>query len=99
MKLKELIADWPLDGWTRGSLAWDSDPGILRLAAVKEPGSAGTFELEADDAQLCRWKNAVVIKETALHGAVAAALATAIGKTLSEAGEIEVASFGVIEPQ
>jgi hypothetical protein len=91
VKLKELIEGWPLDGWSRGSLTWDNDPGILRLAAVREPGAAGTFDLTAGDAQLCRWSNSLVVRNSAHHAAVSEALAHALGKTLSEAGEIEIA--------
>lgn len=53
MKLKELVRDWPLDSWARGSLAWDNAPGISTLAAVTEPGAAGTFDLAAAQRPIC----------------------------------------------
>lgn len=90
MKLKEIIPEWPLSGWARGTFAWDNDPGILKLAAVREPGAAGTFDLAASDAQLCRWATTLVVTEEAKHAAVAQALAGAIGKTLAEIGELEI---------
>jgi len=90
VKLKEVIEDWPPTGWARGSFAWDNDPGILKLAAVTEPGTAGTFELAASDAQLCRWKATLVVNDPNLHAPVATALAAAVGQTLAEAGEIEI---------
>jgi hypothetical protein len=90
MKLKDAIEDWPLTGWARGAFAWDNDPNILKLAAVTEPGTAGTFELTASDAQLCRWKATLVVDDSKLHAPVATALAAAVGRTLSEAGEIEL---------
>jgi len=90
MKLKEVIEHWPPEGWARGSLAWDNDPGLLKLAAVSEPGAAGTFALTAADAQLCRWQTTLEVANPALHAAVGAALAGAIGMSLADAGEIEV---------
>ena len=90
MKLKELIQGWPLDGWARGSLAWDNDPGILKLTAVTEPGAAGTFELVSIDAQLCRWSNSLVVADPAYHAATSAALAGAIGRTLADVGEVDI---------
>ena len=90
VKLKELLSDWPPDDWTRGSLAWDNNPGILKLAAVSAPGAAGTFELVASDAQLCRWSSTLVIGAPEYSGAVSASLAGAIGRTLAEIGELEL---------
>ena len=90
MQLKNLIADWPPADWTRGSLTWDADPAMLKLAAVSEPGAAGTFELVASDAQLCRWSSTLVVKDPAQSAAVSAALTRAIGKSLDEIGELEV---------
>ncbi len=90
MKLKDLIADWPPADWARGSLTWDNEPGLLKLAAVSEPGAAGRFELTAGDAQLCRWRTTLVIDNPDRSAAVSAALAEAIGKSLAEIGEIEI---------
>ena len=90
MKLKDLIADWPPVDWARGSLTWDEDPGMLKLAAVSEPGAAGTFELVAGDAQLCRWSNTLVIEDALQSAAVGAALTEAIGKSLVDIGELEI---------
>ena len=90
MKLKDLIADWPPADWTRGSLTWDEDAGMLKLAAVSEPGAAGTFELTAGDAQLCRWSSTLVIDDPARSAAVSAALTETIGKSLAEIGELEI---------
>ena len=90
MKLKDLVADWPLTDWTRGSLTWDNDPGMLRLAAVSEPGAAGTFELVAGDAQLCRWSNTFVIDDPERSAAVSTSLTEAIGRSLAEISEIEL---------
>ena len=90
MKLKELIDAWPLRDWKRGPLVWDNDPGLLKLESINEPGTAGTFDLTAADAQLCRWKTTLVVEDPDLHAPVATALAAAVGKTLTEAGEIDV---------
>ena len=90
MQVKDLVADWPLTGWTRGPLTWDNDPAMLKLAAITEPGAAGTFELVASDAQLCRWSNTLVIDDPDKSATVSIVLAESIGKTLGEIGEIEL---------
>ena len=90
MTLKDLVANWPPADWTRGSLSWDEDPGMLKLASVKEPGAAGTFELVAGDAQLCRWSSTFVLDEPTQAATVSAALTNAIGKSLDEIGELEI---------
>lgn len=89
LKLEDIVADWPPVDWTRGTLKWEEDPGMLKLAAVGEPG-AGTIELVADDAQLCRWSSRLVVNDPAQSAAVGAALARAIGKSLDEMGDLEV---------
>ncbi len=89
MKLKDLVADWPPADWTRGSLTWDADPGMLKLASVGEPGAAGTFELVAGDAQLCRWSSTLVIDDPTQSASVSSILTEAIGKSLAEIGELE----------
>jgi hypothetical protein len=88
VKLKNLVADWPPANWTRGSLTWDEDPGMLKLAAVSEPGAAGTFELVAADAQLCRWSSTLTINDPAQSTTVSETLNQAIGKRLDEVGEL-----------
>lgn len=90
MKLKEHFRTWPPGGWMRGELAWDNDPGLLKLAAVTEPGAVGTFDLVASDAQLCRWTARCTIDDPDRAAAVSTALAGAIGRSLAEAGETEV---------
>lgn len=90
MTLKDLVADWPPTAWTRGSLTWDEDPGMLKLASVSEPGPAGTFELVAGDAQLCRWSSTLIVDDPAKSATVSATLIDAIGKSLAEIGELEV---------
>ena len=90
MKLKDLVADWPPADWTRGPLTWDEDPGMLRLTSVSEPGAAGTFELVAGDAQLCRWSSTLVIDDPTKSAAASATLIDAIGKSLAEIGELEI---------
>ena len=90
MKLKDLVADWPPTDWVRGSLTWDEDPGMLKLAAVSEPGAAGTFELVAGDAQLCRWTSTLILDDPAQSAAISAILTAAIGQSLEELGEREV---------
>lgn len=90
MKLQELIPEWPLSGWARGTFEWDNDPGLLKLASVREPGAAGRFELSASDAQLCRWSATLIVEDESKHAAVIAALTNAIGETLADIGQIDI---------
>ncbi|HEX9878422.1 MAG TPA: hypothetical protein VGC50_17435 [Gammaproteobacteria bacterium] len=90
MKLKDLISDWPPQGWTRGPLAWDNDSGLLKLADFQGPDASGLLKLIASDAQLCRWSTSLMIGASELSGVLHEALNMALGRTLSEAGEIEL---------
>lgn len=90
MTLKDLVDDWPPAEWTRGCLIWEDDPGMLKLASVSEPDAAGTFELVAGDAQLCRWSGTLIIDDPNQSAAVSAILADGIGKSLDDIGNAEI---------
>ncbi len=90
MKIRNLIADWPPPNWTRGSLTWDEDPGVLKLVSVSEPAAPSTLELVAGDAQLCRWSSTLIVSDASQSAAISAALTETIGKSLAEIGELEI---------
>jgi hypothetical protein len=90
VKLKKAVTGWPLDGWTRGPMTWDDDAGILKLLAVRGPDDDGALNLVAGDAQLCRWSNSIAIDDADQRQIVARVLVSAVGRSLTEAGEVEL---------
>lgn len=90
MKLKEAVAGWPLAGWTRGPMTWEDDAGMLKLLAVRGPSDTGALDLVAGDAQLCRWSNSIAIDDADQRKTIARVLASAVGRSLAEAGEVEL---------
>jgi hypothetical protein len=90
VKLKKLIAPWPPIAWQRGSLTWDNDLGELKLASFNGPGTHGELTLVASDAQLCRWSTRLKIDEPEHWALLPEALMRALGRSLVEAGEIDL---------
>jgi hypothetical protein len=96
MKIRELVEEWPLSGWSCEGVSdskepmLDIDVGALRLAGYTGPDSRGWFTLTGRDLEGREWSTSFQVEEAAARSELEQVLADTIRTSLVDIGEIEV---------